>query len=139
MAGLGIPVMAAMTANLSAKTENPVLAMSAALVLASLMCIIALFMRGLGGTELKFSSTWIDYGGGVFLAFYLLSATVLAPKLGVGNFVALILIGQLIMAAIIDQTGWFGMPTLALSKTRFLGLLIIALGIGVTRIDELRI
>ena len=50
-------------------------------------------------------------GGGVSLVFHMLSATVLAPKLGVENFVGLILIGQLVMAAIIDQTGWFGMST----------------------------
>ena len=52
---------------------------------------------------------------GIFVAFYVLLMTVIAPKFGVGNEVFFVLIGQLLSEATIDHFGLFDAHSVALS------------------------
>lgn len=67
--------------------------------------------------------------GGAFVAFYVLSITWVAPKFGVGNAVAFVLLGQIISMATIDQFGLLGAPIRLITVTRFAGLLLMSLGV----------
>jgi len=46
--------------------------------------------------------------GGILGVVYLTGAILLAPKLGAGDLVALILAGQIIFSVLLDHFGWFG-------------------------------
>ncbi|PKF80636.1 hypothetical protein CW749_04685 [Vibrio sp. vnigr-6D03] len=48
--------------------------------------------------------------GGIFLAFYILSITWVAPKIGTSNTVFLVLLGQILASTLIDNFGWFNTP-----------------------------
>ena len=70
---------------------------------------------------------------GLFLAFYVLSITAIAPKFGVGNAIFFVLVGQLLSAATIDHFGLFGAQPVPLSWSRLCGLLLMATGVGLTQ------
>lgn len=79
--------------------------------------------------RLNTSLPFYFYLGGTFVAFYILSVTWVAPKFGVGNAVAFVLLGQLISMAAIDQFGLFGAPTHAITLQRTIGLILMAIGV----------
>ena len=71
--------------------------------------------------------------GGLFVAFYVLSITYVAPSFGIGNAVFFVLLGQLGSAALIDHFGLFGARVNPFSLTRAGGIGLMALGVWVTQ------
>jgi transporter family-2 protein len=63
------------------------------------------------------------------VVFYVLSVTWSAPRIGVGNAIFFVLLGQLIAAATIDHFGLFGALQTQLTAKRALGLLVMAVGV----------
>ena len=51
---------------------------------------------------------WYFYFGGVFVMFYILSITWVAPRFGISNAVSFVLLGQLMAMSIIDHYGLVG-------------------------------
>lgn len=132
-AGIGIPILAALNAGLGQRLGSPV---AAALILfvVALMATGAVFLlsgarvEGLGGTPPHL------FLGGLFVAFYVLTVTWIAPSFGVGNAVFFVLIGQLVSAALIDHFGLFGAPVHALGPARLGGIAVMAAGVFLTQI-----
>ena len=54
------------------------------------------------------------YGGGLIVAGYVIAITFLAPRLGVGNAIRLVVTGQIVAAVIIDHAGAF-LPSAAVA------------------------
>jgi uncharacterized membrane protein YdcZ (DUF606 family) len=67
----------------------------------------------------------------------LIGAGFLAPRLGIGPFVATVIAGQLVGAVVVDHTGAFGAATHRLDSTRVAG--IVALLSGVLLIKGIRL
>ncbi len=132
-AGAGIPIMAALNSGLGARLGNPVAA--AFILFACGLAITGAALAWVGpppraalvGTPPPY------FIGGVFVAFYVLSITWAAPRLGVGDAVMLVLLGQLVAAAAIDHFGLFGAPQSTLTPQRTLGLLLMAAGVVLAR------
>ena len=59
----------------------------------------------------------------------MLSVTLSAPRIGVGNAIFFVLLGQLIAAATIDHFGLFGALKTELTVRRALGLVVMAVGV----------
>jgi transporter family-2 protein len=129
-AGIGIPVMAALSATLGTKYGSPAFAASV-LFLVALSISVAFLFAVEGGLRPfpKTSLPFYFYLGGVFVAFYVLSVTWVAPQFGIGNAVAFVLLGQLISMAAIDQFGLLGAPTHAITLQRSIGLILMAVGV----------
>lgn len=127
VAGLGIPLMAALNASMSDRLGSPFRA--ALVLLVSAMTASAMFAGG-GGliTAIKMHLRPVDFAAGLMLIFYLASAAVSAPRIGVGNFVLMVLVGQVCMSALIDQTGLAGMPVHSLRPVRLFGLGLVVIG-----------
>ena len=128
--GIGIPVMAALSGTLGAKYGSPGFAASVLFLVA--LCISAAFFFAVEGGLKPFpkvSLPFYFYLGGVFVAFYVLSVTWVAPQFGVGNAVAFVLLGQLISMAAIDQFGLLGAPTHAITVQRSVGLALMSVGV----------
>src|SRR5258708_2366219 len=100
--GIGIPVMAALSATVGTKYGSPAFAASILFLVALSISVAFLFAVEGGLRPLpKASLPYYFYLGGAFVAFYVLSVTWVAPQFGVGNAVAFVILGQLIsMAAI---------------------------------------
>lgn len=128
--GIGIPIMAALSANLGARYGSPAFAASVLFLVALSISVAFLFTFG-GGLKPfpKASVPFYFYLGGVFVAFYVLSVTWAAPQFGVGNAVAFVVLGQLISMAAIDQFGLLGAPTHIISLQRAIGLILMTVGV----------
>jgi len=128
--GIGIPVMAALSATLGTKYGSPAFAASV-LFLVALSISLAYLFAVEGGLRPfpKTSLPFYFYLAGVFVAFYVLSVTWVAPRFGVGNAIAFVLLGQLISMAVIDQFGLMGAPTHAITFQRLIGLILMSVGV----------
>ena len=132
-AGLGIPVLAALNANLGQRIGNPAAAaVILFLVALTVACIAALITGPKAVIQAKDAPPHL-FLAGTFVAFYVLSVTWIAPHFGVGNAVFFVLLGQLVSAALIDQFGLFGAQPQALTTARIGGLAMMAGGIALIR------
>ncbi len=130
IAGIGIPVMAALNGNLGARLQSPALATTVLFFVGSLVSLSYLLAtEGLP----KFNSVEpipsYLYFGGFFVIFYILSITWVGPKFGIGNAVVFVLLGQLISMTIIDHFSLLGVVQNTLSAQRLLGLILMAAGV----------
>ena len=133
LAGIGIPLLAALNAALGQRLGSPAAAALILFIVALVVTAIVTWstkggFRALPGTPVHL------LGGGVLVAFYVLSITWIAPTFGVGNAVFFVLLGQLVSAAIIDHFGLFGARVLPMSPTRALGIAVMAIGVFLTQI-----
>ncbi len=128
--GIGIPVMAALSAGLGARYASPAFAASVLFFVA--LSISVAFLFAVEGGLRPFPKAPVPfyfYMGGVLVAFYVLSVTWVAPQFGIGNAVAFVLLGQIISMAAIDQFGLLGAPTTALTAQRLVGLILMSVGV----------
>ena len=133
-AGFGIPVMASLNSSLGARLGHPVMAATIlfALALGATVAVLVLQERPLAVRALAVPPQF--YLGGVFVAFYVLSITWIAPKIGVGNAIFLVLLGQLVASGIVDHYGWFGAPKAPMTTARSLGIVLMIAGIFLARL-----
>jgi len=132
-AGLGIPVFAALNTALGHQLGGPVAATAAAFAVGLAVALVLLAMNGLPSRDaLAFDRPWIWFGA-VFILFYAVSVTFAAPRIGLGNAIFFVLLGQLVAAAAIDHFGWLGVVPSALTLRRALGIAIMALGVWFAR------
>jgi transporter family-2 protein len=129
-AGLGIPVMAALNGGLGGKLQSPALAATILFLVGLAISITFLLVIEGKPVELyKANIPWYFYLGGVFVMFYILSITWVAPRFGVSNAVSFVLLGQLVAMSIIDHYGFFGALQNSLSFQRVIGLVLMAAGV----------
>lgn len=133
VAGMGIPVLAALNAALGQFLGSPSAAAAILFLVAFVIGLTAMLITGPAPVLLAGSAPKHLFLGGCLVAFYVLSITYIAPHFGVGNAVFFVLVGQLISAAIIDHFGLFGAHSTPLSLTRGAGLGLMALGVWVTQ------
>lgn len=129
-AGIGIPLLAGLNAQLGVRLGSPAAAASILFVVA-LMGTVAVLMVTAGPQALAAAPAQPKhlFLGGLFVCFYVLSVTWIAPKFGVGNAVFFVLLGQLVSAALIDHFGLFGNLQRPVSLTRAGGIALMAAGV----------
>lgn len=133
VAGLGIPVFAALNTSLGQQLGGPVAATAAAFAVGFAVALVLLAINGLPSREvLGFDRPWIWFGA-VFILFYAVSVTFAAPRIGLGNAIFFVLVGQLVAAAAIDHFGWLGAVPSALTAKRALGIAVMVLGVWLAR------
>lgn len=134
IAGLGIPVMAALNGGLGSKLQNPALATTILFVVggAASLCYLLLSQRGLPQLNATPVIPFYFYLGGLFVIFYILSITWVAPRFGVGNAIAFVLLGQLVSMTVIDHFSLLGSPHFPISSQRLIGLILMTAGIFLT-------
>lgn len=133
IAGIGIPVLAALNAALGLRLGSPVSAGVILFCVALLSASLVWVVSGAPNMAKAVSAPKHLFLAGVLVAFYVLSITFVAPKFGVGNAVFFVLIGQLISAAAIDHFGLFGAKISPLTLTRAAGISVMALGVWITQ------
>ena len=133
LAGIGIPMLAALNAALGQRIGSPAGAAAVLFTVALSCCVLVVLTTGpqalarLGGTPKHL------FLGGVLIAFYVLSVTWIAPVFGIGNAIFFVLIGQLISAGLIDHFGLFGARETPMSATRAAGILLMGVGVFLTQ------
>ncbi|PHZ86501.1 DMT family transporter [Paremcibacter congregatus] len=133
LAGMGIPIMATLNSSLGIKFESPALATTILFAVGVMASSGYLFISGSMPTSpFQQPIPIIFYCGGLFVVFYILSITRVAPKFGIGNTISIVLLGQLISMTIIDHYGLLGAPQNSISIQRIGGLFFMIVGVYLT-------
>ena len=133
LAGAGIPLMAGLNAGLGTRLGNPVPAAFMLFLLALAITTVLALTNPMPSKADILATPGHYYLGGTFVAIYVLSITWIAPKLGLGNAIFLVLFGQMVAATVIDHHGLFDLPKAPVSVVRMVGIGLIAVGIYLTK------
>jgi bacterial/archaeal transporter family-2 protein len=128
-AGIAGAVQAAVMGELGERVGIvPAVAFSA--VVTAVLGISALLasQRGLGGlSDVLREPAWLWIGGALSL-FIVIAITVGPPRIGTTATIGIVVAGNLVMAAVVDSFGLFGLERIALSWPRLLGIVLLAVG-----------
>ena len=133
MAGIGVPLLAALNAALGTRLGSPAAAALVLFLVAFATAAIVFAATGAHGLSRLATAPRHLLLGGVLIAFYVLSITFIAPHFGIGNAVFFVLLGQLISAAAIDHFGLFGAQASTLGPARVGGIALMAAGVWLTQ------
>lgn len=133
-AGVGIPILAALNAQLGQRLGAPAAAAAILFVVAFAGAVAVMLATGSGAALAKApAQPKALFLAGLLVAFYVLSITWIAPRFGVGNAVFFVLLGQLVSAAIIDHFGLMAAMAKPISWTRAAGIALMAAGVLLTQ------
>jgi transporter family-2 protein len=134
-AGAMMPTQAATNSKMSVFVGSPILAA----FLSFLVGTVALFVYALLSGETISSlaaakdAPAVAWIGGFLGAFFVASAVILVPRIGVAMTFSLIIAGQMIVTLIIDHFGLLGVPVKEVSIARIGGILLITAGVVLIR------
>lgn len=74
------------------------------------------------------NATWWMWLPGFLGSFYILFMFIAAPKIGAGNTLLWVFLGQMYFAMILNQTGWFGLEVKTIDIYKISGLALVTLG-----------
>jgi len=132
VAGIGIPLMATLNAG-GQQVGSPAAATTILFGVGLLLAGVVLLITGLP-TAQAFAEVrpWF-FLGAVFVVFYIFSITWAAPRIGIGNAVFFVLLGQLAAAAAIDHYGLWGALKAEITVRRVIGIVVMAIGVYLAR------
>jgi transporter family-2 protein len=131
LCGMLLSVQAGVNAQLSRMLGQPILAATASFAVGLLTLICLDFVFRLSPPSFASLRTIPFYqwlGGGFLGALYLSGNISLAPRLGVGSLMALLVAGQLITAMTLDHFALLGFPQHSFSLPRALGAAFLIAG-----------
>jgi bacterial/archaeal transporter family-2 protein len=110
----------------------PAIALSA--IVSFVLGIVVLYAAGssLWGVRDALREPWWLWTGGAVSLFIILAMTVAGPRIGIAATLAVVIAGNLVMGALIDQLGLFGLDKLAIGWPRALGLVLLAAGVALS-------
>ena len=79
--------------------------------------------------EVRHVGSWVYLTGGVLGAGYVTAALLSVRSLGTGGVIAATIAGELTVAVLIDQFGWFGVERQSIDATRLAGIVLLAVGV----------
>lgn len=128
-AGLGIPVFAAFNSALGKQIGGPIAATAVTFAIGLCAALALVAVTGVPNrSAFTFEQPHIWFGA-LFILFYAVSVSFAGPRIGIGNAIFFVLLGQLIAAALIDHFGWFGAIPSALTLRRGVGIAVMAVGV----------
>jgi len=133
LAGIGVPVLAALNAGLGTRIGSPAVAALCLFAVAFAVTAAVALATGIAPVGALADQPRHLFFAGLLIAFYVLSITYVAPRFGVGNAIFFVLLGQLAAAALIDHYGLFGARISPLTLTRAGGILLMAAGLALTQ------
>ena len=136
LAGAFIPLIGILNARVGRALGEPIYA---TVIVFFVAILIALFISVAFGkssltTENLQNLAVFDFGAGLIVAFYVISATVLAPKIGVANFIVMAVSSQILFSLMIDHYGLFGAPVKPISMIQLFGAVMMVIGLATTQL-----
>ena len=133
LTGIGIPIFAAANGALGRGLDHPVgaLVISFAVGLAIALAMLA-FSEPLPLSRLSDIAPPYFFGV-MFLVCYVLAVTYFAPRIGLGNAVFFVLLGQLVAAAVIDHFALLNATQFAMTPRRAFGIAVMAFGVWLAK------
>lgn len=135
LAGAMMPTQAATNNKMATIVESPVLAALISFAVGTIALFVYALLSGetLGSLAAARNAPAIAWIGGFLGAFFVASAVILIPRIGVAMTFSLIIAGQMIVTLIIDHFGLLGVPVKEVSIARIGGILLITAGVVLIR------
>lgn len=129
LVGALLPMQALINARLGEATQGALFASFASFFVGTLALAIALLATrtALPGTHDAGSLPAWAWSGGLIGAFYVLSATVLVPRIGAAALICTVVFGQIVGSLLLDHYGVLNPPRPA-DAMRIFGALLVAVG-----------
>jgi len=133
--GVLIPIQAAANAGASKYLGDVSYAVLLSFIVGTiLISVYILFMKpNISPGVLTLSFPKYILLGGCISAIYTIAITYLSPKLGVGNTLYIILVGQMFMALVVDHFGILGAMKHEFTLSRMSGVVLILIGLYLTK------
>ena len=135
IAGMMMPTQAAINNRLAGFVNSPVIAAFVSFAVGTVALFVYILATGIPLSNLASlrNASLISWTGGLLGAFFVASAVILVPKLGVALTFSLIVAGQMLITLILDHFGFLGVPVKEINIQRFLGATLIVLGVVLIR------
>ncbi|MES2493401.1 MAG: DMT family transporter [Pseudomonadota bacterium] len=133
LSGVGIPILATWNSALGHQLGSPAAATFVLFAVGFILSGAIVVAVGLPPLTAFTMERPHIYFAAAFMLFYALAVTWAGPKMGIGNAVFFVLLGQIIAAAIIDHFGLWGAIRSEFTVRRMAGIALMALGIYLAR------
>ena len=135
LAGAMMPTQAATNGKMASFVGSPVLAALISFAVGTIALFVYAFLSGetLASLAAARNAPAIAWVGGFLGAFFVASAVILVPRIGVAMTFSLIIAGQMIVTLIIDHFGLLGVPVKEVSLARIGGIFLITAGVILIR------
>ena len=131
VAGLALTIQVGINSTLRRGLGNPTTATLVSFLVGTVgLALFLLLTRATLPTKAAIASvpTWAWFGGLVG-AFYVATTVIVGPRLGSATLLALVVLGQLLAALVIDHYGWIGFPEHPISTLRIVGAILLFVGV----------
>lgn len=135
VAGAVLPIQAALNARVGQAAGSPIVGALISFGVGALALLGVVLAQGTPLRQVVPLRTLppLTLAGGLLGAFYVSVVTMLAPRLGATLTVGLVVVGQLLLALVLDQFGLLGLPLHPASALRGLGVVLLLLGVWLIR------
>lgn len=128
IAGLLLAIQSPVNAGLGRHT-GPIEASFVSFFTGAACLLFAVLLFGKGSVFKAFDAPPWQWIGGILGAFAVMSAILSVPRIGVLSVSLAMILGNLVMAAVIDNYGWFGAPVQPFTLRRLLGVALVLAGL----------
>jgi transporter family-2 protein len=130
-AGVLLPMQAGINAQLRSALGSPLAAALVSFLVGTAgLAVVTLALRlPISLRAAWVGSAWWQWTGGLIGAVYVLTAIILAPKLGAATLIAAVVAGQMIASLVLDQYGLVGFPLHPVNAFRLLGAAMVIAGV----------
>jgi transporter family-2 protein len=97
-------------------------------IVGTLALLIMVIVAGRGNVRNVTDAACWELTGGLLGAYFVTMTIIAVPKLGTASVMSIVIAGQLITGALLDQTGMFGLRQISLTPVRGAGILLLCLG-----------
>ena len=120
IAGMMMPTQAAINNKLAGEVNSPIMAAFISFVVGTVALFIYILATGVPLNSLASlkNASIISWVGGLLGAFFVASAVILVPKLGVALTFSLIIAGQMLITLVLDHYGFLGVPVKEINVQR---------------------
>ena len=127
--GLAGAVQAAVMGELGGRVGvAPALVFAVGISLVCTLAVLLVWERSFDGLRAAVNEPVWLWLGGVMSVLIVLAITIATPRIGVAATIGIVIAGNLVMAALIDQFGLLGQDQVAISWARLAGLMLLAAG-----------
>jgi transporter family-2 protein len=129
--GALIPVQAATNTLFSKSVGNPIITGLMVFTVGFLAMLLFVLISKTPFPTIQHlkAAPFSGYMGGLIIATYVIMITYVAPRIGVGPAIGLIVTGQIICAVMIDHFGWFSVNVRTIDLPRLTGVMLMIAGV----------
>ncbi len=127
--GLAVAIQPSINARLAQKVgsfESSLISFA----VGTLAMFLVVLLVGRGSLRGVAAASWWELTGGLLGAFFVTMTIIAVPRVGTAAVMAIIIAGQLLTGALLDQFGAFGLRQIQLTPLRGIGILLLCLGAG---------